>query len=707
MKAATQLGWSAAQWDEGMAPSCPLMWMHLSTEQVASAEILGYDSTSWNWDEESVDDSHDTASDDSVGSEEFSQSASSESSSESEEDEMDEFGRALAPISNLTASKPIKFTLKTQPNPTSMAANDDQQQAAEDEVWWNGDGIWETQVAEDSEDEPFRYEFTTQADGTVNIVRLDGEDKISEGTASYDGDTIDAEVFGGQFSAEITDGGVTLVWSDGDEWSRVSTRRKAVAPRRRLLSKAAAASASPNPTEALQMKPIVVASPVAPPAFPKAATPSFSFSPAPAAAVMPPTSCQPVFTFSSSTNKPAAPVFSFPDIPVTPAVCVPATLGVAVSDEDSSPAAEEPSADSEKQGEDTDGAPEDTEEAPVDAQETVIPDCYEQQLEILVNFYAKYESDKSESDCKAILDKRKGNADAMTTLQFSKLCGKLAAKYGANPMDIPSAAAEQTAAISQGVRHIDTASKQSDCDSTASPKAASGWNATKNEQAACGSTWACEVCLVKNDDAVLLCAACETCKPGCEEEAARAKKEAQDKKEAEMKENMLASAAAVKAAGITFGLPSASTVNKPTVGLFAKPISEKALPTSNQSTVNMVNMDTAGALDWLHAHVRLDDDGMQKARKAFQDKSMTGALLEAATMQTLKSEHGILSWGVRLKIHLALSHYKETQRTASACGKPKSAGVVGVQQGHTERNAVKTFSPIQSPRSALSAIRVN
>ena len=58
-------------------------------------------------------------------------------------------------------------------------------------------------------------------DGTVNIVRLDGEDKISEGTASYDGDTIDAEVFGGQFSAEITDGGVTLVWSDGDEGADV------------------------------------------------------------------------------------------------------------------------------------------------------------------------------------------------------------------------------------------------------------------------------------------------------------------------------------------------------------------------------------------------------------------------------------------------------------------------------------------------------
>eukprot|EP01043_Picozoa_sp_COSAG02_P036541 COSAG02_NODE_2683_length_8243_cov_8.088654_3_plen_1404_part_00 len=822
MNAATQLGWSADQWDEGMAPSCPLKWADLSNEQVASAEILGYDSTSWNWNDESADYSQDTASDESTGSEEISQVSSSESSSESEEDEMDEFGRALAPVSNLAASKPVKFTLNSQPvaPSISMAANDQEHTAAEDEVWWTGDGVWETQVADDSEQEPFRYEFTTQGDGTVNIVRLDGEDKISEGTASYDGDSIDAEVFGGQYSAEIADDGVTLVWSDGDEWSRVSTRRKAVAPRRRLLSKAATTSASPIPSEALQMKPIVVASPVMAPAFPKAATPSFSFSPAPAAAVMPPTSNQPVFTFSSSASKPAAPIFSFPDIPVTPAVSVPAALGTAVSDEDSSSAAESSSAGgSEKQAEDTNVAPEATEEAPADAQETVIPDCYDQQLKILVNFYTKYESEKTESDCKAILDKRKGDADAMTTLQFSKLCGKLAAKYGVNPMDtntetgssveaalasrvdctmdkgpqtcstsnadgedtvsagydkdfcvvpdcydqqlkilvnfytkyeskktesdckaildkrkgdadamttlqfsklcgklaakygvnpmdISSLAAEETTATSQGIADTDTASKQSDCEiSTAPLKSASGWNATKNQQAACDSTWACEVCLVKNADNVLLCAACETCKPGCEEEAASAKKESQDKKEAEMKENMLASAAAVKAAGITFGLPS--TVPKPTVGL-AKPKSAKAPAVPNQTMVNVVDMDAAGALDWLNAHVRLDDDGMQVARKAFQDKSMTGVLLEAATMQTLKTKYGISSWGVRLKINLALSQYQEKHRTASvSCGRPESAGVAGVQQGHTERNAVKTFSPIRSPRSALSAIRVN
>eukprot|EP01044_Picomonas_judraskeda_P017415 COSAG03_NODE_3273_length_2111_cov_2.968191_1_plen_592_part_00 len=583
----------------------------------------------------------------------------------------------------------------------SMAAND-QNQADGDEVWWSGDGVWETQVAEDSEDEPYRYEFTTQTDGTVNIFRLDGEDKISEGTASFDGDSIDAEVFGGQFSAEITDNGVTLVWSDGDEWSRVSTRRKSVAPRRRLRSKAGVATASANPTEALPSQPIVVASPVVPPAFPKAATPSFSFSPAPAAAVMPPTSCQPVFSFSSSSSKPTATVFSFPDIPVTPAAFVPAALGVAVTAEDSSSAAEEPSADdSEEHTENANNVA--AEEAPADTQQTMIPACYERQLAILIKFYAKYESAKSESDCRAILDKRKGDADAMTTLQFSKLCVKLAAKYGANPMDAPLAAAQQTAATPEGVGGIDAELKQSDCKvAIASPQA--GWNATKHKQAACGSTWACEVCLVKNDNDVLLCAACETCKPGCEEEATRAKQDAQDQKEEEMKENMLASVAAVKAAGITFGLPSSSGVNNnpavlsaPTAGL-SKWTSAKAQPLSNQG---LADMDAAGALDWLTAHVRLDEDGMQVVQTAFRDKPITGALLEAATMQTLKSKYGIASWGVRLKIHLALSEYQEQQRTAVR------AGVGGVQQIRMERNAVKTFSPIRSPRSALSAIRVN
>eukprot|EP01044_Picomonas_judraskeda_P025007 COSAG03_NODE_7095_length_963_cov_1.631944_1_plen_117_part_10 len=117
-----------------MAPSCPLKWSNLSSDQVANAEKLAYDATSWNWDEESADDTNDTASDESAGSEEFSQYTSSESSSDSDDGEIDEFGRALAPISNIAASKPIKFTFTSHPV-ASMAAND-QNQADGDEVWW-------------------------------------------------------------------------------------------------------------------------------------------------------------------------------------------------------------------------------------------------------------------------------------------------------------------------------------------------------------------------------------------------------------------------------------------------------------------------------------------------------------------------------------------------------------------------------------------
>ena len=359
----------------------------------------------------------------------------------------------------------------------TMAATDENEQA----TWWSGDGVWETRVAEDSEDEPFRYEFTTAADGTVSIVRLDGEDKVDEGTASFDGDMLDAEVFGGQFSAEIHDDGATLVWSDGDEWSRVSTRRKAVAPRRRLLSKAGSAAVL-NPVENLPTKPIVVASPVPAPSFPKAATPSFSFTPAPAAAVMPATSCQPVFSFSSSASKTAAPVFSFPDIPVTPAAVAPATLSAGIPTEGSGSIGDHRSAGNDQEEHVEDGsdaadppatADAETDEAVVtDNSETskthpnsdsnpsasdagavttgydqdfcVVPDSYEQQLKTLVHFYATYESAKSESECRAILDKRKGDADAMTTLQFSKLCTKLSTKYGTNPMDMMNKASQQS-----------------------------------------------------------------------------------------------------------------------------------------------------------------------------------------------------------------------------------------------------------------------
>jgi hypothetical protein len=628
----------------------------------------------------------------------------------------------------------------------TMAATDENEQA----TWWSGDGVWETRVAEDSEDEPFRYEFTTAADGTVSIVRLDGEDKVDEGTASFDGDMLDAEVFGGQFSAEIHDDGATLVWSDGDEWSRVSTRRKAVAPRRRLLSKAGTAAVL-NPAENLPTKPIVVASPVPAPSFPKAATPSFSFTPAPAAAVMPATSCQPVFSFSSSASKTAAPVFSFPDIPVTPAAVAPATLSAGIPTEGSGSIGDHRSAGNDQEEHVEDGsdaadppatADAETDEAVVtDNSETskthpnsdsnpsasdagavttgydqdfcVVPDSYEQQLKTLVHFYATYESAKSESECRAILDKRKGDADAMTTLQFSKLCTKLSTKYGTNPMDMMNKASQQSSTASAVVGSSDTDSKTQTETKTAagSLQSASGWNATKTKQADCAATWACEVCLVKNTDAAILCVACETCKPGCEEDAAREKEQLQKNKEQEMAETMQASAATVAAAGISFGLAPSSGATAPTFS-FAKPASSKSLGTetktqSTTSNADVAHMDEAAVLEWLTKHVRLDDQGMQIARKAFLDNSITGAMLKDATMKTLKSKYGISSWGVRLKIQLGLTENQEQTTltgSSSEISTSKAAEPIGTQ---TQRTAAKMFSPVQSPRSALTAIRVN
>ena len=68
-----------------------------------------------------------------------------------------------------------------------------------------------------------------------------------------------------------------------------------------------------------------------------------------------------------------------------------------------------------------------------------MPDSYHKQLQTLVRFYFMFDSTKSESDCRAILDKRKGDADAMTTLQYSNLCASLSRKYGTNPMDMSHA----------------------------------------------------------------------------------------------------------------------------------------------------------------------------------------------------------------------------------------------------------------------------
>ena len=70
----------------------------------------------------------------------------------------------------------------------------------------------------------------------------------------------------------------------------------------------------------------------------------------------------------------------------------------------------------------------------------------------------------------------------------------------------------------------------------------------------------CDACMVKNDDAVKLCAACETPRPGVEEEAKAAEEEARKAKEAEMAAKLASSQQSVAAAGISFGLPAAASI---------------------------------------------------------------------------------------------------------------------------------------------------
>ena len=280
-------------------------------------------------------------------------------------------------------------------------------------------------------------------------------------------------------------------------------------------------------------------------------------------------------------------------------------------------------------------------------------------------------------------------------------------------MDMMNKASQQSSTASAVVGSSDTDSKTQTETKTAagSLQSASGWNATKTKQADCAATWACEVCLVKNTDAAILCVACETCKPGCEEDAAREKEQLQKNKEQEMAETMQASAATVAAAGISFGLAPSSGATAPTFS-FAKPASSKSLGTetktqSTTSNADVAHMDEAAVLEWLTKHVRLDDQGMQIARKAFLDNSITGAMLKDATMKTLKSKYGISSWGVRLKIQLGLTENQEQTTltgSSSEISTSKAAEPIGTQ---TQRTAAKMFSPVQSPRSALTAIRVN
>ena len=96
-------------------------------------------------------------------------------------------------------------------------------------MWWDGDGVWEKAPEDDEDDEddeePLRYEIHTELDGNISIFQLQGNRKISEGTATYSNNTVTCQIFGGEYSAEMDESGSTLTWSDGDQWTRVKVRR--------------------------------------------------------------------------------------------------------------------------------------------------------------------------------------------------------------------------------------------------------------------------------------------------------------------------------------------------------------------------------------------------------------------------------------------------------------------------------------------------
>ena len=70
------------------------------------------------------------------------------------------------------------------------------------------------------------------------------------------------------------------------------------------------------------------------------------------------------------------------------------------------------------------------------------------QQAVLSSFYAVHDSSKSASAIAAILDKRRGDRDAMVESEFVELCGKLKGKYGDDPIGLWRQAASLTAVAS-------------------------------------------------------------------------------------------------------------------------------------------------------------------------------------------------------------------------------------------------------------------
>ncbi|CAK0905248.1 unnamed protein product [Prorocentrum cordatum] len=75
------------------------------------------------------------------------------------------------------------------------------------------------------------------------------------------------------------------------------------------------------------------------------------------------------------------------------------------------------------------------------------PTTYEEQLSVLIAFYRRHDSSKGGEGCRAILDKRRGEAPVVAPSDFTELCAKLQQKYGENPLRPPGASREVDGAV--------------------------------------------------------------------------------------------------------------------------------------------------------------------------------------------------------------------------------------------------------------------
>ena len=254
-------------------------------------------------------------------------------------------------------------------------------------------------------------------------------------------------------------------------------------------------------------------------------------------------------------------------------------------------------------------------------------------------------------------------------------------------------------------------------------QASSGWVSTKSDQAACESKWTCDACMVKNSTAAKICVCCETPQPGCEEEAKAAKEAAFAAKEAEMKATMAAAAKTVAAAGISFGLPAGATASKlsfgprDTTGLAAatEPQQEKTqgAPTAHggeqESTeaapAVLDRVSAEDAVAWLST-LRLEAVGLADATAAFTEHQISGAILCAASIASLKTSFGIEAWGVRAKIAKAVRLFKETTREMTE----KTETVAAVEEVRQPASTEVSASPgkgVRAHRPALGVIGAN